>query len=108
MKAAVVMAGGSGTRFWPKSSKKNPKQFLNLTGEKSLLQMTWSRLDGLVDKKNRWVVTTPHLVSGTKKQLGASTKLIIEPEGRNTMAAVCLSVWQINKKNQDCLIAVLP
>jgi len=102
------MAGGSGTRFWPKSSKNNPKQFLPLTNSKSMIKNTFDRLNGVVGKKQRWVVCTENQKRQTKKELGSQTTVLAEPEGRNTMAAVCLSAWTVSKKDPDGVIAILP
>lgn len=104
---AVIMAGGSGTRFWPKSSKKKPKQLLNLTGKESLIKLTDKRLNPLISKNNRWVVCTELLKTATKKELKAA-KILAEPEGRNTMAAVCWAAWTIHKLNPNSLLIVLP
>ncbi|MDZ4676130.1 MAG: sugar phosphate nucleotidyltransferase [Oligoflexia bacterium] len=104
---AIIMAGGSGTRFWPKSTKRSPKQLLPLTSQRSLLQMTNDRLNGLVDKTHRWVISTKLLEKDIKKQLGA-VKILSEPVGRNTMAAVCWGAWSIAQKHPDALVAVLP
>jgi mannose-1-phosphate guanylyltransferase len=101
------MAGGSGTRFWPKSSKKNPKQLLALTGPRSLLQMTTDRLKTLAPIQNTLVVATKLLSKAIKKQL-PGVRVLAEPEGRNTMAAVCLSAWEVARLNPDASIAVLP
>ncbi len=105
-RAAVIMAGGSGTRFWPKSSQKLPKQFLSLVDKKSMIQLTRDRLMGVVQKKNISVVSPQSLNSLIKKHLGSTTKIIHEPEARNTMAAVCLAAWSF--KNQETVLAVLP
>jgi mannose-1-phosphate guanylyltransferase len=106
-KYAVIMAGGSGTRFWPKSSKKNPKQLLALTGKESQLQLTWQRLNGLVGKSQRLIVCTEVLKKPTLKHVKGAW-ILAEPEGRNTMAAVCWSAWAIAQKTSDALVSVLP
>ena len=69
---AVIMAGGSGTRFWPQSRTKLPKQLLKLAGERTMIQQTLDRCAGLVDPQNAWVVTnaiqadeTPSTTPGT-------------------------------------------
>ena len=54
---AVIMAGGGGTRFWPRSRKARPKQFLTLTGDRSLLQMALDRIEGLAPPERTWIVT---------------------------------------------------
>ncbi len=104
---AVIMAGGSGTRFWPKSTRKTPKQFLPLTSKRSLLWEASHRLDGLVPTPKRWVVCTQDVAGLVKKQL-KSSPLLIEPQGRNTMAAVCWAAWVINGKDRQSSVVVLP
>jgi mannose-1-phosphate guanylyltransferase len=103
------MAGGSGTRFWPKSSAKHPKQLLALTGKKTQIQLTWDRLGGVVPAQNRWVIGTETLATAIRAQLPGAHQLK-EPVGRNTMAAVCWSAWTLhgNGGDKDALVAVLP
>jgi mannose-1-phosphate guanylyltransferase len=101
------MAGGSGTRFWPKSSKKKPKQLLSLTGKESQLQLTWNRLNSVVEKSKRMVVCTELLKSAVLKHVKGAW-ILAEPMGRNTMAAVCWSAWAIAEKDPQSLVAVLP
>src|SRR4029077_10589476 len=100
------MAGGSGTRFWPKSSKKLPKQLLSLTGKESQLQLTWNRLQGVVDKSRRLIVCTEELKSPSLKHVKGAW-VLAESQGRNTMAAVCWSAWAIAAKDPRGLVAVL-
>lgn len=63
----VIMAGGRGTRFWPRSRHQEPKQFINIVGSESLLRTTVNRLSGLVDKDHILIITTEDLVSQTQK-----------------------------------------
>ncbi|MBK9292901.1 MAG: hypothetical protein IPM57_00385 [Oligoflexia bacterium] len=107
MKHVVIMAGGSGTRFWPKSTSLKPKQFLNLFGKRSMIQMTFDRVKSLVTKKNISVVCSPGLSGLVKKHL-PGVGLILEPEARNTMAAVCLSAWHCYRKDPEAVVCVLP
>lgn len=104
---AVIMAGGSGTRFWPKSSKKNPKQFLSLVSSKSMIKLTAERLKGVVTPRNVAVVCAPEFQPQTKKHLG-KVRIITEPEARNTMAAVCLSAWTLYQQNPEATLCILP
>jgi mannose-1-phosphate guanylyltransferase len=87
----VIMAGGRGERFWPKSRIKFPKQFLNLLGQQSMLQLTVQRLTGLVPLENIHIVTGEEYRSLVNSQIPdlPSDNLIIEPIGRNT-APDCL------------------
>ena len=54
---AILMAGGVGSRFWPRSKKKLPKQLLNIFGDDTMIQATVKRLEGLIDKKNIYIIT---------------------------------------------------
>jgi len=66
---AVIMAGGSGTRFWPASRRALPKQFLPLAGDQSLLQQAVARCDGIIAPERTWIVTGAAHVAETRKQL---------------------------------------
>lgn len=107
MKHIVIMAGGSGTRFWPKSTNKNPKQFLKLFGKRSMIQMTFDRIAKLAPKKNISVVCAPQFAKLSKKHL-PGVKVLSEPEPRNTMAAVCLTAWSCYKTDPNAVVCVLP
>jgi len=106
----VIMAGGSGTRFWPKSSRKNPKQFLDLCGKRSMIQLTYDRLKKLTPPKNAWVVTHKDFAKQVQKHLPpiSQSNILQEPEARNTMAAVCLSAYKIQAKDPNAILVCLP
>ncbi|MCC6277108.1 MAG: mannose-1-phosphate guanylyltransferase, partial [Oligoflexia bacterium] len=104
---AIIMAGGSGTRFWPKSTRANPKQFLSLAGANSLIQQTSLRIKNLVPPKNQFVVTTESLRKLTRKHLPKAT-LLCEPEGRNTLAAIAWSAWTVEETSPGATMIVLP
>ena len=91
---AVILAGGSGERFWPLSTPERPKQFLRVFGGASLIRQAVSRLDGLVSPKDVFVVTAKNLVAATRKELPEVPKCNIlgEPMRRDTGAAVALGV----------------
>jgi len=91
---AVILAGGSGERFWPLSTPERPKQFLRVFGGASLIRQAVSRLDGLVSPKDVFVVTAKNLVAATQKELPELPKCNIlgEPMRRDTGAAVALGV----------------
>jgi mannose-1-phosphate guanylyltransferase len=92
---AVVMAGGSGTRFWPLSTKEKPKQFLNLSGSgKSLIQDTIERLNGLIKPDEVLVVTGEALVSQVQAHLPQAA-ILAEPQGRNTAPCLGLAAVKI-------------
>ena len=106
---AVIMAGGSGTRFWPASTEKLPKQFLTLTSARSLIQETWDRIAPCVNEKNIYVCSTRSQQSLVREHLPKAS-LILEPVGRNTAACIALSVSHLLKKNvsPDTVMFVLP
>ena len=91
---AVILAGGSGERFWPLSTPERPKQFLRVFGGESLIRQTLARLDGLVAPEDAFVVTTKSLVAATRKELPEVPKgnIVGEPMRRDTGAAVALGV----------------
>ncbi len=91
---AVILAGGSGERFWPLSTPERPKQFLAVFGGESLLRQAVSRLDGLVSPEDVFVVTTKSLAPATRKELPELPRanIIGEPMRRDTGAAVALGV----------------
>ena len=91
---AIILAGGSGERFWPLSTPERPKQFLNVFGGESLIRQSVSRLKGLVKPKDVFVITSKALVAATRKELPEVPKanIIGEPMRRDTGAAVALGV----------------
>ena len=91
---AIILAGGSGERFWPLSTSENPKQFLRVFGGESLIRQSVSRLKGLVKPKDVFVITSRALVAATRKELPEIPKanIIGEPMRRDTGAAVALGV----------------
>lgn len=70
------MAGGGGTRFWPRSKAAHPKQLLALTGERTLLQIAFDRIEAIASPQRRWVVTGSTIASQVKQQLPALEKAI--------------------------------
>lgn len=91
---AVILAGGSGERFWPLSTPERPKQFLRVFGGESLIRQSVSRLDGLVDASDVFVVTSRDLVASTVAELPEVPRanIIGEPMRRDTGAAIALGV----------------
>lgn len=91
---AVILAGGSGERFWPLSTPERPKQFLRVFGGESLIRQALARLDGLVASEDAFVVTTKSLVAATRNELPEVPKgnIVGEPMRRDTGAAVALGV----------------
>lgn len=90
---AVILAGGSGERFWPLSTPEKPKQFLRVFGGESLIRQSVSRLEGLVRAENIFVITAKDLVPATKRELPEvpSANIVGEPMRRDTGAAIALA-----------------
>lgn len=107
---AMIMAGGGGTRFWPRSRSKRPKQFLTFSGDRTLLQGTVDRVAAQVPPERTWVVTGEAYVAETRKQLPElpAGNIIGEPEGRDTAPCVGLGAAVIGKVDPDATIAVMP
>jgi len=110
MDYAVIMAGGSGTRFWPLSRKKLPKQFLSLFGHSSLLRQTYERIQPLFSNECILVVTNANYVELVKKELPElpSSNIIGEPVGRNTAPCIALAAALIHLRDPDATMTVLP
>lgn len=107
---AVIMAGGSGERFWPWSRSHLPKQFLKLLGENSLLQQSYERIESLFDPQHILVVTGKEHVALTREQLPSlpQENLLIEPQGRNTAPCIGLAAMHIRKRSPDATMLVFP
>ena len=103
---AVVMAGGSGTRLWPVSRAKRPKQFLTLHGEETMLQSTFSRLSKLDIQSSLTICNEDHrfFVAEQLQQIGQKNSIILEPNGRNTAPAIALAAFSVT---DDPLLLVL-
>jgi len=97
---AVILAGGSGTRFWPKSRQKLPKQLCRLGGAKeTMIEITLGRLDGFIPPERRIIVTHRDQAALTRKIVGDRCgKVIAEPDARNTANALALAALEISKK----------
>lgn len=107
---AIIMAGGIGARFWPRSKKKSPKQLLRIIGENTMIQETFIRLNGLVPKENILIVTNESQRPGIAEQLPEipSDNIIVEPFGRNTAACIGLASVIIQKRSPDAVTFVMP
>ncbi len=110
---AIIMAGGQGTRFWPESTSRRPKQYLNLLGPDTLLTETLKRFDGLVDTKDRFIVTVKEqekLAKECSKSLIGDGGLIFEPSGRNTAPCILLAMAALQSMDRsgDDLVAIVP
>jgi mannose-1-phosphate guanylyltransferase len=110
--APVILLGGSGTRLWPVSRKNHPKQFLNLTGEQTLLQATISRLEGIEGLQKPLILCNEEHRFTAAEQLHnmgcTDSDIILEPVGRNTAPAVAIAALRALEKNDDALLLVLP
>ena len=110
MLTALIMAGGRGTRFWPLSTEEKPKQFLNLIGNETMIQMTINRIKPIVPMERIFVCTVEDYVDLIKEQLPElpERNIIIEPVGRNTAPCIALSAFVIKKYYNNATMVVLP
>lgn len=108
---AVILAGGRGTRFWPRSRTRTPKQLLNIVGKKTMLEQTFERLAPVFSAGRMWTVTNTEQAQAVRRQVPAAARkrVLIEPIGRNTAAAIGLAAIHVRRKTGgDALLAVLP
>jgi mannose-1-phosphate guanylyltransferase len=108
--APVILAGGSGTRFWPRSRRARAKQVLALQGESTMIQQTVDRLAPLAADENCWVITNHWLRDVIVAQLPGvlPEHVIAEPAARNTAAACALAAFLLEKTEPDTVIGVFP
>ncbi|MBU1363474.1 MAG: mannose-1-phosphate guanylyltransferase/mannose-6-phosphate isomerase [Gammaproteobacteria bacterium] len=107
----VVLSGGSGTRLWPLSREKYPKQLLPLVGEQSMLQATVARLDGLADMAGPLLVCNEEhrfVVAEQIRTLGLRGSVLLEPFGRNTAPALALAALWAVRDGEDPVLVVMP
>ena len=107
---AVLLAGGRGTRFWPRSRTRTPKQLLDIVSSKSMLRETADRLAPLFAENRLWVVTNEEQAAGVQRELPhvPRKQILAEPVGRNTAAAIGLAAIHLAQEHGDALMAVLP
>jgi mannose-1-phosphate guanylyltransferase len=107
---AVIMAGGTGTRFWPRSREKTPKQLLEILGKGTMIQNTLKRLEHLVDVKNVIIVTNKVQRSLLAKQLPnvPEENILVEPVGRNTAPCIGIAALHVKRLDPSAVIIVLP
>jgi mannose-1-phosphate guanylyltransferase len=107
---AVILAGGSGTRFWPKSRKKKPKQLLNMIGTSSMLRQTVDRILPIVPYERILIVAGMNLEDAIRQNLPElpSDNLLLEPVGRNTAPAIGFAALVLRKRDPHAVMAVLP
>ena len=106
----VILAGGSGTRFWPYSRRNNPKQMLNIIGDQSMLQITVDRLSKLKSTSEIYIITKKELYEPIIKKIKNVNpeNVIIEPSAKNTAPAIGLVSEKIFTKNKNAIMGVFP
>jgi len=106
---AVVMAGGQGTRFWPRSRRLRPKQFLAMAGSDSMLHQTVARLFPRFAPEDVYILTTTDLAEETRRLLPMlpPENVLTEPEGRNTAPCLALALVQLEQQHPDAVMVVL-
>lgn len=111
---ALILAGGSGTRFWPESTEKKPKQYLTLFGEDSLLTNTLKRFDNLIPINDRFIVTikkqVPLAINESKGFIKDSNAIIVEPAARNTAPCILLAMAKLENSGMqdDDVVVIVP
>jgi mannose-1-phosphate guanylyltransferase len=106
----VILAGGSGTRFWPRSRRKRAKQVLALDGQQTMIQKTMERLLPLGTEKDFWVITNEFVSGEIQRQLPAipAAQIVTEPEARNTAPAIGLAAFLLERLAPDSIIGMFP
>jgi mannose-1-phosphate guanylyltransferase len=106
----VILAGGSGTRFWPRSRRARAKQVLALDGERSMIQQTVERLKPLAGVDKTWIITNEYLAHEIADQLPKlpAGQIIQEPVARNTAPACGLAAFLIESQNPNAVLGVFP
>jgi mannose-1-phosphate guanylyltransferase len=110
MRYGLILAGGRGTRFWPRSRRKTPKQVLTVTGEHSLIQATVHRLAPLIPPENIWILANEHVRDLIVEQLPEipQNQILAEPEQRNTAAAIGLAAHILESIDPEAVFGVFP
>jgi len=108
--AAVVLAGGSGTRFWPRSRRARAKQVLQLDGERTMIQQTVARLEDMMPGHEVWVITNELLHGTIAAQLPEvrADRILTEPEARNTAPACALAAFLLARDSPEAVIGIFP
>lgn len=107
---ALILAGGRGTRFWPRSRTKRAKQVLEFLGDSTLIQQTVSRLEKLVPRYRIWILTNEHLRDEIARQLPGVPKrqILAEPAQRNTAPPIALAAKILRDADPDAVMGVFP
>ncbi|MBL8794542.1 MAG: NTP transferase domain-containing protein, partial [Planctomycetia bacterium] len=106
----VIMAGGGGTRFWPRSRQRKPKQFLTLTGERTLIQQALDRIEAQAPAERTWVITSAAHRDEVLRQLPSLSpdQVVGEPCGRDTAACIGLGAALVARRDPTAVMAVTP
>ncbi len=106
---AVIMAGGSGTRFWPLSRKRSPKQFLPIAGRRTMIEETFFRVRPLVPPSRVFTIANAAQSRTIRRLLPAlpAANTLVEPRGRNTAASLILATAHVFLRNPEAVVAVL-
>src|SRR5580698_10848823 len=107
---ALIMAGGRGTRFWPRSRRSHAKQVLRFIGERSLIQQTVDRLKPVLPPERIWILTNDHLRTEIVRQLPEvpAAQILAEPAQRNTAPAIGLAAQILQSIDPDAVMGVFP
>jgi len=107
---ALIMAGGGGTRFWPRSRREKPKQFLKLVGSGTLLQQAMERIEAIVTPPRTWIITGASYCAETARQMPslAAEHIVGEPCGRDTAACIGLGAALVARDDPDARMLVMP
>src|SRR5579863_4764725 len=106
----LILAGGRGTRFWPRSRKRSAKQVLNVIGDRSLIQATVDRLAPIIPPERMWVLTNHYLRDAIVKQLPEIPRrqVLAEPMQRNTAPAIGLAAHILRSQDPKAIMGVFP
>src|SRR5258708_27791526 len=106
----LILAGGRGTRFWPRSRRRHAKQVLSIVGERSLVQSTVDRLTPVISPERLWVLTNEHLRDEIARQLPEIPRrqILAEPAQRNTAPAIGLAAQILHSIDRDAVMGVFP
>jgi mannose-1-phosphate guanylyltransferase len=106
----LILAGGRGTRFWPRSRRRTPKQVLTLAGDRSLIQQTVDRLRAAIDPEHMWILTNEHVRAEIVRQLPEVPRrqILAEPAQRNTAPCIGLAAHLLHSLDPDAVMGVFP
>ncbi len=106
----IIMAGGSGTRFWPESRKRKPKQLLRILNDRTMVRETVERILPEIPFDRIMIVTTENYSNQIKKEIPeiSETMVVAEPRGRNTAPCIALAAYKIFKQDPEGVMVILP